>query len=103
MKKCTRHYACAHVQAKTTKPMVEWGQELHLEGCTRPELTQLDGRLPSMLDDPRWKTTLDGRQPSMEDNFRWKTTVDERQPLMEDNLRWKTTFYGRRHSMEDDL
>ena len=27
-----------HFEAKTTKPIVEWGEELHLQECTRPEL-----------------------------------------------------------------
>ena len=65
---------------------MELGEELHLEGCTRPELTQPDGGLASMEDDPRWKMTFDGRQPLMEDTLRWETTFDGRLPLIEDNL-----------------
>ena len=38
---------------------MEWGEELHLEGCTRLELTQPNGRRRSLEDDLRWKTTLD--------------------------------------------
>ena len=41
--------------------VVEWGEELHLEWCTRPELTQPHGRLTSIEDDLQWKTTFDGR------------------------------------------
>ena len=47
---------------KTTKPIVEWGEELHLDWCTRPEPTQPYGRLPLMEDNPWWKTTFDGRR-----------------------------------------
>ena len=82
---------------------MEWGEELHLEWCTRPELTQPHGRLTSIEDDLRWKTTFDGRWPSMEDDLRWKTTFDGRRPAMEDDLRWKMTFDRRRPLTEDDL
>ena len=48
---------------------MEWGEDLYLEGCTRPKLTQPDRRLPLMEDDPGWKMTFNGRQPLMEDNL----------------------------------
>ena len=43
-----------------------------------------------------------GRLPSVEDNIRWKTTFAVRQLSAED-LQWKMTFGGRRPSVEDDL
>ena len=61
--------------------MVECGEELHLEGCTRPEPTQPYGRLPSMYDDPRWKTIFDGRRSLMTDKLRWKMTLWKRIPI----------------------
>ena len=54
---------------KDDSTIAEWGDDLHSEGCTRPELTQADGRLPSMEDNPRWKTSFDGRLPLMENDL----------------------------------
>ena len=41
---------------------------MHSEGCIELELTQPDGRRPSMEDGLRLKMTFDERRPSMEDN-----------------------------------